>query len=222
MVMMIPVCARKCISTFFFLEEEILAYRVGFLRKALPQLICHFREWAPTNPPPGASHSNYGTKKLFGRGGGGKGGLVRKRVRLEKTTPTQSFYKYLHSQSTTLAGAGYIRKEGRKPRGREKKLEEQGEEGRGPFFLEQKGNPNKIQTLFPTCGPTCYFFNKTDQKKKKRNYFILESTFEGKKGMLPSQNHLLKRKRGCFHPRINFWRKKGMFPSYNELLSLAY
>jgi hypothetical protein len=36
MVMMIPVCARKCISTFFFLEEEILAYRVGFLRKALP------------------------------------------------------------------------------------------------------------------------------------------------------------------------------------------
>lgn len=115
MVMMIPVCARKCISTFFFLEEEILAYRVSFLCKALPWVICHFREWAPTNPPPGASHSNYGTKKLFGRGG-----LVRKRVRLEKTTPTQSFYKYLHSQSTTLAGAGYIRKEGRKPRGREK------------------------------------------------------------------------------------------------------
>jgi hypothetical protein len=86
MVMMIPVCARKCISTFFFLEEEILAYRVSFLCKALPWVICHFQEWAPTNPPPGASHSNYGTKKLFGRGG-----LVRKRVRLEKTTPTQSF-----------------------------------------------------------------------------------------------------------------------------------
>jgi hypothetical protein len=41
--------------------------------------------------------------------------LVRKRVRLEKNHSTQSFYKYLHSQSsTTSTGAGYIRKEGRK------------------------------------------------------------------------------------------------------------
>jgi len=171
---------------FFFLEEDILAYRVGFLCKALPWVICHFREWAPTNPPARASHSNYGTKNLFGRGGR-KGGLVRKRVRLEKTTPTQSFYKYLHSQSTTLAGAGYIRKEGRKPRGREKKPEELGEEGRGPFFLEQKGNPNKNPDPLPYSWPhMLYCFNKTDQKKKKRVFFILESTDKEKKWMLPS------------------------------------
>jgi hypothetical protein len=51
-------------------------------------------------------------------------------------------------------------------------------EGRGPSFLEQKGNPNKIQTLFPTCGPMCYIFLKTrltkKRKEKKGFFFILE------------------------------------------------
>ncbi len=76
--------------------------------------------------------------------GGGKGGLVRKRVRLEKnTTLTQSFYKYLHSQSTTSTGAGYIRKEGRKPRGREKsRRNREKKEGRnGSILLGTKRKP---------------------------------------------------------------------------------
>jgi hypothetical protein len=67
------------------------------------------------------------------------------------------------------------RKEERKPRRREKsrRNREKRKEGRGPFFSEQKGNPNKIQTLFPTCGPMCYIFflTRLTQKRTKRGFF---------------------------------------------------
>ncbi len=179
-------CKRlyRCFSSFFFLEEEILIYQVGSLRKAVPCVICHFRELPPTNL--GLVTQIMAEKNCLGGGGGG---WYENPGDLKKRLPHKVFIRTCTLEAPHQLGAGYIRKEGRKKAQRKGgKPEEQGEEGKGPFFLEQKGNPNKIQTLFPTCGPPCAIFFKQDwqKKRKKRGFFILESTIQEEKGMFSS------------------------------------